>query len=214
MPQNSTLQLNFSCSNKKMLQKINKFPSIMHREWHFQWVSQKGCDAQWKQKDGGVTGRREETRETSLISANSSMPGLGNAHRQTWARQDWHAKSLWHMLARWHPVCSGLARAHKHTCASLPPYPVERGEGQRGGSGREQLWVHVLQIINSSTSGWRGERGMGVKCTAEKEMDRWGEEPNDQTKKAFKVSSSCNLCGGTSTPGPHHTRKDGIKKSK
>ena len=87
-----------------------------------------------------VTGGEKKPVKLSLISANSSMPGLGNTYTQMCARQDWHAKSPWHMLARWHPVCSCLARAGKntHTLGSVT-VAIEQGEGQKGGGRREQL---------------------------------------------------------------------------
>lgn len=94
---------------------IAQISSIVRSELYIQpFLERKGTKHNRSRKTEGDR-RREETRETVpyLCKQQHAWPWQ-NTH-QTWARQDWHAKSPWHMLARWHPVCSCLARADKRT---------------------------------------------------------------------------------------------------
>lgn len=160
---------------------IAEISSIVGSELYIQpFLERKGTKHNRSRKTEGDR-RREETRETApyLCKQQHAWPWQ-NTH-QTWARQDWHAKSPWHMLARWHPVCSCLARADKRThirvCHSSH-WAWRKGEGGRRKKRRWERnnWVHMLPIINAFTSGWRGKRGMGDETKEhcwKKEMDRW-----------------------------------------
>lgn len=130
----------------------------MERKWRFQLVTgRKGYNTQWSRKtehDRRI--KKKNLGKRSLISANSSIPSLGNTH----THQDWHAKSPWHMLARWHPVCSRLARAdtHKHTHTHTVVTVATEGGGTEKRGWERSTWsacVPHYKCIHIWVAGWR-----------------------------------------------------------
>lgn len=87
-----------------------------------------------------VTGGEKKPGKQSLISANSSMPGLGNTHTHTRVRAKtgmlnppgicWHGSTPYAHV--WHTYTN--ARTHAHTHGSVT-VAIERGEGRGGGAG-------------------------------------------------------------------------------
>lgn len=120
-------------------------------------------NTQRKQKDR-VTGGEEKPGKRSLISANSSMPGLGNTNIHVRAKTGmqnppgicWHDGTPYAHV--WHALTHTCACAHTHTHAGV----CYSSHWVGGWACWDINMTCVLHITNAFTSGWKGdERGMG-----------------------------------------------------